>query len=174
MSGSAGFTAFDSSNGKSVVGFQGSPASSTSSKYSSGNGSDPDLEAEFTASYTYLNGVGTLTISSTGSYKNATYQIPITDGVNSTMAVGFKASDGNQYSQKGVTVKNFDLTLPTADTTVNYQDKAGNTISTSTKIKSNVNDTLAMVTSGASTNPTGTAHTFTPATISGYTYVGTT
>lgn len=174
VSGSAGFTAFDSSNGKSVVGFQGSPASSTSSKYSSGNGSDPDLEAEFTASYTYLNGVGTLTISSTGSYKNATYQIPITDGVNSTMAVGFKASDGNQYSQKGVTVKNFDLTLPTADTTVNYQDKAGNTISTSTKIKSNVNDTLAMVTSGASTNPTGTAHTFTPATISGYTYVGTT
>ncbi|WP_447408817.1 hypothetical protein ACDP95_00595 [Weissella confusa] len=174
VSGSAGFTAFDSSNGQSALRFQGSAASDSSSTYSSNNGSDPNLEAEFTASYTYSNGVGTLTVSSTGTYKNATYQIPITDGVNSTMAVGFKASDGNQYSQKGVTVKNFNLTLPTADTTVNYQDESGNTISTSTKIKANVNDTLAMVTSGASTNPTGTAHTFTPATIAGYTYVGTT
>ena len=178
VSGSTGFTAFTSSNGKSLMGFDGSAASDSSSTYSSNNGSDPNLEAEFTTTYSYSNGVGTLQIASTGSkkgsYVSEPYKINITQGVNSTMSLGFKASDGDQYSQKGVTIRQFDLTLPSASTTVNYQDKSGNTIAASTKIKTNVNETLAMVTSGASTNPTGTDHTFTPATIAGYTYVGTT
>ncbi|AVO66740.1 hypothetical protein C6N67_06940 [Weissella cibaria] len=138
--------------------------------------SDPNLEAEMTATYTYSNGVGTLTIKADNGTYSASKQITITDGVNSTMSVGFKASDGAKYSQKGVTIREFDLTLPTADTKVNYIDKEGNAISgqASTTIKSNVNDTLGIVTSGASTNTTGTAHTFTAPTIAGYTYTGTT
>lgn len=175
VSGSTGFTSFDKTNGADVMGFIGDgPSSATDSEWEGDTNTNPNLEAPMTATYSYANGVGTLTISADNGKYTATQNITITDGVNSTMSVGFKASDGTKYSQKGVTIKSFDLTLPTADTTVNYQDKSGNTISTSTKIKSNVNDTLAMVTSGASTNPTGTAHTFTPATISGYTYVGTT
>ncbi|TGE73220.1 lectin-like domain-containing protein [Weissella confusa] len=170
-----GFTSFNHDTGKSVMGFVGDgPESINDSDWE--GASDPNLEAQFVATYTYSNGVGTLIVTSapgSGGTYSATTTIPITEGVNSTMSVGFKASDGDQYSQKGVTIREFNLTLPTADTTVNYQDKSGNTILTSTKIKSNVNDTLAMVTSGASTNPTGTAHTFTPPVITGYTYVGT-
>ncbi|WP_308888746.1 lectin-like domain-containing protein [Weissella confusa] len=173
VNGSTGFTAFTKSDGKTIMGFNSTYSpSATESKWQ--GQSNPNYEAPMTATYTYANGVGTLTIKADNGSYTATKQITITDGVNSTMSVGFKAADGGQYSQKGVTIREFDLTLPTADTTVNYQDKSGNTISSSTKIKSNVNDTLAMVTSGASTNPTGTAHTFTPPTISGYTYVGTT
>ena len=153
VSGSTGFIAFDHDTGGSVIGFEGEgPGAATDSDWK--GESDPNLEAEMTATYTYSNGVGTLKIKADNGTYEATKQITITDGVNSTMSVGFKASDGDQYSQKGVTIREFNLTLPTADTTVNYQDKSGNTISTSTKIKSNVNDTLSMVTSGASTNPT--------------------
>lgn len=158
VSGSTGFTSFDKTNGADVMGFIGDgPSSATDSEWEGDTNTNPNLEAPMTATYSYANGVGTLTISADNGKYTATQNITITDGVNSTMSVGFKASDGTKYSQKGVTIKSFDLTLPTADTTVNYQDKSGNTISTSTKIKSNVNDTLAMVTSGASTNPTGTA-----------------
>lgn len=173
VSSSDSYPSFTASNGGSggLMGFDGSSAS-TSSTWN--GASDSNLEAPMTATYTYSNGVGTLTIKADDGSYSATKTITITDGVNSTMSLGFKAADGSKYSQKGVTIKSFNLTLPTADTTVNYQDKSGNTLSTSTKIKSNVNDTLAMVTSGASTNPTGTAHTFTAPTISGYTYVGTT
>lgn len=173
VSGSDGFTAFTKSNAQSIMGFDSTYTPDASDSEWQGP-SNPNYEAPMTATYTYANGVGTLTIKADDGSYTATKNITITDGVNSTMSVGFKSSDGNQYSQKGVTIRSFDLTLPTADTTVNYQDKSGNTIATSTKIKANVNDTLAMVTSGASTNPTGTAHTFTPATIAGYTYVGTT
>lgn len=179
VSGSTGFTAFDKTNGQAIMGFSGDGPSDVTDSDWAGD-SNPNLEAPMTATYTYANGVGTLTITAdngTGTSKySATQQITITEGVNSTMSVGFKAADGEKYSQKGVTIKEFTLTLPTADTTVNYVDKEGNAISgqSSTTVKSNVNDTLAMVTSGASTNPTGTAHTFTPPTISGYTYVGTT
>ncbi|OJF04436.1 hypothetical protein BKY29_00345 [Weissella confusa] len=173
VNGSTGFTAFTKSDGETIMGFNSTYSpSATDSKWQ--GQSNPNYEAPMTATYTYANGVGTLTIKADDGSYTATKQITITDGVNSTMSVGFKAADGGQYSQKGVTIREFDLTLPTADTTVNYQDKSGNTISSSAKIKSNVNGTLAMVTSGASTNPTGTAHTFTPPTISGYTYVGTT
>lgn len=174
VSGSTGFVPFDHDTGDDVMGFTGEgPESVTDSNWK--GDSDPDLEAPMTATYTYANGVGTLTIKADNGSYEATKQITITEGVNSTMSVGFKAADGAKYSQKGVTIREFNLTLPTADTTVNYIDKEGNAISgqTSTKIKANVNDTLAMVTSNASTNPTGTAHTFTPPVITGYTYVGT-
>ncbi|QYU57948.1 hypothetical protein K1728_00585 [Weissella confusa] len=172
-----GFTSFNHDTGKSIMGFAGDGPKSINDSEWAGK-SDPNLEAQFVATYTYSNGVGTLIVSSvpgSGGTYSATTTIPITEGVNSTMSVGFKASDGDQYSQKGVTIREFTLTLPTADTTVNYVDKEGNAISghASTKIKSNVNDTLEMVTSGANTNPTGTKHTFTPPEISGYTYIGT-
>ncbi|WP_386086305.1 hypothetical protein [Weissella cibaria] len=175
VNGSEGFTAFDHGTGTAVMGFTGEgPASDTDPDWK--GASDPNLEAPMTATYTYANGVGTLTIKADNGSYTATKQITITDGVNSTMSVGFKASDGTKYSQKGVTIREFDLTLPTADTKVNYIDKEGNAISgqASTTIKSNVNDTLGIVTSGASTNTTGTAHTFTAPTIAGYTYTGTT
>ncbi|MHC8517987.1 hypothetical protein [Weissella confusa] len=174
VSGSTGFVPFNHDTGDDVMGFTGEgPESVTDSNWK--GDSDPNLEAPMTATYTYANGVGTLTIKADNGSYEATKQITITDGVNSTMSVGFKAADGAKYSQKGVTIREFNLTLPTADTTVNYIDKEGNAISgqASTKIKANVNDTLAMVTSNASTNPTGTAHTFTPPVITGYTYVGT-
>ncbi|MCT0021435.1 lectin-like domain-containing protein [Weissella cibaria] len=175
VSGSTGFTAFTKSNGESIMGFDSTYSpSATDSKWQ--GASNPNYEAPMTATYTYANGVGTLTIKADNGSYTATKQITITDGVNSTMSVGFKASDGTKYSQKGVTIREFDLTLPTADTKVNYIDKEGNAISgqASTTIKSNVNDTLGIVTSGASTNTTGTAHTFTAPTIAGYTYTGTT
>lgn len=175
VSGSTGFTAFTKSNGQSVMGFNSTyTPSATDSKWQ--GPSNPNYEAPMTATYTYANGVGTLTIKADNGSYTASKQITITDGVNSTMSVGFKASDGAKYSQKGVTIREFDLTLPTADTKVNYIDKEGNAISgqASTTIKSNVNDTLGIVTSGAATNTTGTAHTFTAPTIAGYTYTGTT
>ncbi|KIU24907.1 lectin-like domain-containing protein [Weissella cibaria] len=175
VSGSTGFTAFTKSNGESIMGFDSTYSpSATDSKWQ--GASNPNYEAPMTATYTYANGVGTLTIKADDGSYTASKQITITDGVNSTMSVGFKASDGTKYSQKGVTIREFDLTLPTADTKVNYIDKEGNAISgqASTTIKSNVNDTLGIVTSGAATNTTGTAHTFTAPTIAGYTYTGTT
>lgn len=175
VSGSTGFTAFTKSNGESIMGFDSTYSpSATDSKWQ--GAFNPNYEAPMTATYTYANGVGTLTIKADDGSYTASKQITITDGVNSTMSVGFKASDGTKYSQKGVTIREFDLTLPTADTKVNYIDKEGNAISgqASTTIKSNVNDTLGIVTSGAATNTTGTAHTFTAPTIAGYTYTGTT
>lgn len=174
VNGSEGFQAFDKSNGSTFIGFTGNGPEDVTDPDWAGP-SNPNLEAAMTVTSTYANVVGTLTVKADNGTYTATKQITITDGVNSTMSVGFKSADGAKYSQKGVTVKDFNLTLPTAVTTVNYVDKEGNAISgqSSTKIKANVNDTLAMVTSGASTNPTGTAHTFTPAIISGYTYVGT-
>ncbi len=175
VSGSTGFTSFDHGTAESVMGLTGTGAT-TSSVWTTTT--SPQMTAPMTAKYTYneTTGVGTLTIKATNGSYTASQDIKITDA-NDVMSLGFKAGDGQAaYSQKGVTIKQFNLNLPTADTTVNYVDKSGAAISSqpATKIKANVNDTLAMVTSGASTNPTGTAHTFTPPTISGYTYLGTT
>lgn len=128
VSGTTGFQSFDHDTGGSLMGFSGpGPDSKTDDGWA--GPSDPNLEAEMTATYTYSNGVGTLTIKADNGTYSASKEITITDGVNSTMSVGFKASDGAKYSQKGVTIREFDLTLPTADTKVNYIDKEGNAIS---------------------------------------------
>jgi len=99
VSGSDGFTAFDHGNGDDIMGFSGEgPESVTDSDWK--GPSDPNLEAPMTATYTYTNGVGTLTITADNGSYTASKQITITDGVNSTMSVGFKASTGKSILKR--------------------------------------------------------------------------
>lgn len=162
------YVAFTADTAASTMGFTGTnePDSDTAM----------GISGTFTAKYTYSNGVGTLTIkSANGGTYSATQTININDS-NSIMSLGFKGADGQQYSKKGVTIQSFNLGLPTSKATVNYKDVSGNAISSqpSTSIESNVGDTLSIVESGGTTNPTGTSHTFDAPAISGYKYLSTT
>lgn len=156
----------------SLLGAQNTGSDMTSAKWDSNT--DPNIEVPVTAAYTYdpSSGKGTLKITTNGTY-TATRVFDITS-TNEIMSLGFKASDGGQFSQLGVTVTNFDLFLPTGETTINYKDTAGNVIKDATKISTNSGDTLQIVKSGGDTAPTSTAHTFDAPAISGYTYLSST
>ncbi|MBC6498305.1 hypothetical protein H7R52_02985 [Weissella confusa] len=145
--------------------------------------SDKTVYVQLTpAAYTYLSstyGTAAGTTSLTVSNTDADNVINLQYAKNSKLTTVFVDQNGKVIStvpsvelgtagtNYDVTVTNFDLFLPTGETTINYKDTAGNVIKDATKISTNSGDTLQIVKSGGDTAPTSTAHTFDAPAISG-------
>ncbi|GFH40756.1 lectin-like domain-containing protein [Lactococcus insecticola] len=124
---------------------------------------NPQINTPAVASYAYNgDGTGTLTVTFSGSTYTQTFTLPTT-----VMSVGLGAADGSMYSQMGVTITDFELTLATGTTTVNYVDQNGNVIKTATTIVANAGDTLGIT--NVSPNYATDSYSYTAPTITGYT-----